>query len=65
MLNSIQMDYFTEIVEVQIIHLDKFTTFASNDFCYSGSAHYIVVNWVSPLFLKDESSARKVDNPNL
>ena len=24
MLNSIQMDYFTEIVEVQIIHLDKF-----------------------------------------
>ena len=52
MLNSISMDDFPEIGEVLNSTLDKFITFATNDYGYSGFEHDIMVKWVKYLFLK-------------
>ena len=40
---AIQMDHFTEIVEVMTSSLDKFTTFDVNDCGYSDSARDLMV----------------------
>ena len=58
------MENFPEIVEVLNSPLDKFITFAANDFGCSGSAHDIMVNRVHPLFFKYKAAASKADNRN-
>ena len=58
------MDNFTSIVEVRSITLDKFTTFDAYECLYSGYAHYLMVNWVKPLFMKSKAVSIKDDNKN-
>ena len=46
-----QMDNFTQIVDVLNITLGKFITFALDECVYRDYDHYQMVNWFHQLFL--------------
>ena len=46
------------------IMLAWFITLASDDCGYNGTTKELIVNWVHPIFLKDNSETSKEDNTN-
>ena len=58
------MDFVSANWEVLNIPLGKFVTFSINYSSCSGSAHYLMFNWVKPLFMKSKAVSIKDDNKN-
>ena len=44
--------------------LSKFITFSSRNCGYTGTTHYLMVNWVHPVFIKAKDKSRKEENTN-
>ena len=63
-LNVETLDDLPSIEGVLNIPLSKFINFLSENFGYTGTTHYLMINWVNPTSLKAKSDTSKEDNTN-
>ena len=50
--NALALDELSSIEGIINSNLYNFNNFPVKDFEYSGTTHYLMVNWVNPMFLK-------------
>ena len=60
--NALALDELSSIEGIINSNLYNFNNFPVKDFEYSGTTHYLMVNWVNPMFLKQNYTASKEDN---
>ena len=62
--NVIVEEQFLTVADTLTSPIDNYITLAANNFGCGGTAEYLIVDYVHPLFLKAESSTSEKGNPN-
>ena len=55
-LNTETIDEFPYIEDVLNINIYKFITLVANNYKYTGTTHYLMVNLLDPMFLKEKTA---------